>query len=43
MSHWMRRLHKWVGLVLAIQFLLDAVAETMMPIAADDDRAMEHI
>jgi len=22
MSHWMRRLHKWVGLVLAIQFLL---------------------
>ncbi|MBB3222094.1 2Fe-2S iron-sulfur cluster binding domain-containing protein [Pseudoduganella umbonata] len=22
MSHWMRRLHKWVGLILAIQFLL---------------------
>lgn len=22
MSHWMRRLHKWVGMILAIQFLL---------------------
>lgn len=22
MSHWMRRLHKWVGVILAIQFLL---------------------
>lgn len=22
MSHWMRRLHKWVGLILAIQFVL---------------------
>jgi TRAP-type C4-dicarboxylate transport system permease small subunit len=30
-------------LLLAIQFLLDAVAETMMPIAADDERAQEHI
>lgn len=30
-------------LMLAIQFLLDAVAETMMPIAADDERAMESI
>jgi TRAP-type C4-dicarboxylate transport system permease small subunit len=29
--------------LLAIQFLLDAVAETMMPIAADDERAMESI
>ncbi len=29
--------------LLAIQFLLDAVAETMMPIAADDERAMEHL
>ncbi len=29
--------------LLAIQFLLDAVAETMMPIAADDERSMEHI
>jgi TRAP-type C4-dicarboxylate transport system permease small subunit len=29
--------------LLAIQFLLDAIAETMMPIAADDERAMEHI
>ena len=30
-------------LMLAIQFLLDAIAETMMPIAADDERAMERI
>jgi TRAP-type C4-dicarboxylate transport system permease small subunit len=30
-------------LMLAIQFLLDAVAETMMPIKADDERAMESI
>jgi TRAP-type C4-dicarboxylate transport system permease small subunit len=29
--------------MLAIQFLLDAIAETMMPIAADDERAMERI
>ncbi len=29
--------------LLAIQFVLDAVAETMMPIAADDERAMEHV
>jgi TRAP-type C4-dicarboxylate transport system permease small subunit len=29
--------------MLAIQFLLDAIAETMMPIAADDESAMEHI
>ena len=29
--------------LLAIQFLLDAIAETMMPIAADDERAMESI
>ena len=28
---------------LAFQFLLDAIAETMMPIAADDERAMESI
>lgn len=28
---------------LALQFLLDAIAETMMPIAADDERAMERI
>jgi hypothetical protein len=26
-----------------LQFLLDAIAETMMPIAADDERAMEQI
>jgi TRAP-type C4-dicarboxylate transport system permease small subunit len=30
-------------LLLAIQFLLDAIAETIMPIKADDDRAMERI
>lgn len=30
-------------LMLAIQFLLDAVAETIMPIAADDERAQEHL
>ncbi len=29
--------------MLALQFLLDAIAETMMPIAADDERAMEQI
>jgi len=34
----------FVGLLmLAIQFLLDAVAETIMPIKADDESAMEHI
>jgi TRAP-type C4-dicarboxylate transport system permease small subunit len=30
-------------LLLAVQFVLDAVAETIMPIAADDDRAQESI
>jgi TRAP-type C4-dicarboxylate transport system permease small subunit len=30
-------------LMLAIQFMLDAIAETMMPIKADDERAMERI
>jgi len=30
-------------LLLAVQFLLDAIAETMMPIAADDERAMEQL
>ena len=30
-------------LMLAIQFLLDAIAETMMPIKADDERAMRHL
>lgn len=29
--------------MLAIQFFLDAIAETMMQIAADDDRAMEQL
>ena len=34
----------FVGLLmLAIQFLLDAIAETIMPIKADDESAMEHI
>jgi TRAP-type C4-dicarboxylate transport system permease small subunit len=28
---------------LALQFLLDAIAETIMPIAADDESAMEQI
>ena len=41
---WPMKAIVFFGIVLlAIQFLLDAVAETMMPIAADDDRAMEHI
>ena len=30
-------------LMLAIQFLLDAIAETIMPIKADDESAMESI
>jgi TRAP-type C4-dicarboxylate transport system permease small subunit len=30
-------------LMLAIQFVFDAIAETIMPIAADDERAQEHI
>jgi TRAP-type C4-dicarboxylate transport system permease small subunit len=30
-------------LLLAIQFLLDAIAETVMPIAADDEHAQEHL
>ena len=30
-------------LMLAIQFLLDAIAEVIMPIAADDERAQEHL
>jgi TRAP-type C4-dicarboxylate transport system permease small subunit len=34
----------FVGItLLAIQFLLDAIAETMMPIAADDTAAQERI
>jgi len=34
----------FIGLsMLAVQFLLDAIAETMMPIKADDERAMESI
>lgn len=30
MSHWMRRLHKWVGLIVAIQFLLWMSSGAMM-------------
>ena len=30
-------------LMLAIQFLLDAIAETIMPSNADDERAQEHV
>jgi hypothetical protein len=30
-------------LMLAVQFLLDAIAETIMPIKADDESAMERI
>jgi len=30
-------------LMLAIQFALDAIAETIMPIKADDPRAMEEL
>ena len=30
-------------LMLAVQFLLDAIAETVMPIKADDPRAMEEL
>jgi TRAP-type C4-dicarboxylate transport system permease small subunit len=30
-------------LLLAVQFLLDAIAEIIMPIAADDERAQESI
>jgi len=34
----------FVGLLmLAVQFLLDAIAETVMPIKADDDGAMERL
>jgi TRAP-type C4-dicarboxylate transport system permease small subunit len=41
---WPMKFVVFIGIVmLAIQFLLDAVAETIMPIAADDESAMEHI
>jgi len=41
---WPMKFVVFVGIaMLALQFLLDAIAETMMPIAADDERAMEGI
>jgi TRAP-type C4-dicarboxylate transport system permease small subunit len=41
---WPMKFVVFVGIaLLAFQFLLDAIAETMMPIAADDERAMESI
>ena len=36
MSHWMRRLHKWVGLVLAVQFLLWMSSGVMMSVLDTD-------
>ena len=36
MSHWMRRLHKWVGLILAIQFLLWMASGVMMSLLDAD-------
>jgi TRAP-type C4-dicarboxylate transport system permease small subunit len=41
---WPMKFVVFFGIVLlAIQFLLDAIAETMMPIASDNEQAMEHI
>jgi TRAP-type C4-dicarboxylate transport system permease small subunit len=41
---WPMKFVVFIGIaMLAIQFLLDAIAETMMHIAADDERAMEHL
>jgi TRAP-type C4-dicarboxylate transport system permease small subunit len=41
---WPMKFVVFIGIaLLAIQFLLDAIAETVMPIAADDERAMEHL
>ena len=41
---WPMKFVVFIGIsMLALQFLLDAIAETIMPIAADDDRAMESI
>ena len=36
MSHWMRRLHKWVGLILAIQFVLWMSSGVMMSLLEAD-------
>lgn len=42
MSHWMRRLHKWVGLVIGIQFLLWMASGVMMSLLdADKVRGRE--
>ena len=42
MSHWMRRLHKWVGLILAIQFLLWMSSGVVMSLLdADKVRGQE--
>jgi len=41
---WPMKFVVFIGIaLLAVQFLLDAIAETMMPIAADDERAQESI
>jgi TRAP-type C4-dicarboxylate transport system permease small subunit len=41
---WPMKFVVFIGIaMLAIQFLLDAIAETIMPIAADDESAMEHL
>jgi TRAP-type C4-dicarboxylate transport system permease small subunit len=41
---WPMKFVVFIGIaMLAFQFLLDAIAETMMPIAADDESAMEQL
>jgi TRAP-type C4-dicarboxylate transport system permease small subunit len=41
---WPMKFVVFIGIVLlAVQFLLDAIAETMMPVAADDERAQEKL
>ena len=41
---WPMKFIVFIGIaLLALQFLLDAIAETMMPIAADDEHAMEQV
>jgi TRAP-type C4-dicarboxylate transport system permease small subunit len=41
---WPMKFVVFIGIsMLAVQFLLDAIAETIMPIAADDESAMEHL
>ena len=36
MSHWMRRIHKWVGLILAIQFVLWTASGALMSVLDSD-------